>query len=78
MREAHEIPWPPPVGEPYRVHDGLGSYTEIVLPGAMDGAQWIPAVPGSAAARGFVVARDEWDQGFAVRRIHKFKTISTV
>jgi len=70
MRRAAEMPWPPTAGEPYRVDDALGSFTEIVMPGACTGAC---RVEGD---RVFLVAEDEWSDDYTVRRIKRFEIIS--
>jgi len=70
MRQAHDMPWPPTAGEPYRIDDAMGSFTEIVMPGACAGARRI------SGKRRFVVAVDEWSKDFSERRIKRFEAIS--
>lgn len=70
MRRAADMPWPPTAGEPYRVDDAMGGFTEIVLPGACTNA-------GSLDQdRTFIVADDEWSSDYTVRHIKQFEAIS--
>jgi ADP-ribosylglycohydrolase len=62
--------WPPPVGEPYSVADALGSFTELIEPGACTNARLLDQ------DRTFVVAEDEWSDDYTVRRIKQFEAIS--
>lgn len=70
MRRAAEMQWPPTAGEPYRVEDAMGAYTEIVMPGAYAGARQIDG------DRLFIVAEDEWNDEFSVRHIERFAAIT--
>jgi hypothetical protein len=64
------MPWPPTAGEPYRVDDALGSFTEMVMPGACANAHSLDQ------DRSFVVAEDEWNADYTMRRIKQFEAIS--
>jgi hypothetical protein len=66
MLTCDEMPWPPTAGVPYRV----GDFTEIVEPGAADGAA------SCAGERTFRVAEDVWNADYSERRIVKFAAIS--
>lgn len=63
------MPWPP-TGEPYIVDDALGSFTEIIMPGACTNARLLDQ------DRTFIVADDEWSDDYTVRRIKRFEAIS--
>jgi len=70
MKAAHEMPWPPPEGVPYLVSDPMGAYTEVIEPGALEGAEEMPG------DRAFRVAEDQWSADYNERRILKIAAIS--
>jgi hypothetical protein len=64
------MPWPPTVGEPYIVDDALGSFTEIVMPGAYTNARSL------GQDRTFVIAEDEWSDDYTMRCIKQVEALS--
>ena len=69
-KRAIEMPWPLPVGEPYLVEDALGSWVEVIAPGAYEGAV------SCDGDRQFVVAEDEWSDDGGQRRILRVRAVS--